>query len=148
MSRNYMRTQRTINYNERHLKTEECEQIFNWKNSVQDKCAPFNKGTFIGLVNSSKFHYNTAEENQQSTEYCLKHAKNEFDESAIPNKCTSNSRNEFSTSELDVDNDLRSSKNILNIWKAIDCKLNRLSKKIQAKTFYDEKLEKVGEVFP
>lgn len=146
-----MRNRRKINYKQRSLRTQECDRIFDWKNAVPDKCAPFNKRTFIGLVNSSKFHYNTAKENE-AFDYCYKQSSafggsaNQEDFNQNMKKCAQAtvSRHKYATSMLNNDNDLRSPKNLLNIQKAINCKIHQMSRKLQIDVFNDVNNDKVS----
>lgn len=124
MGRNYIYNQRKINFGNYHLQTKECAKFSNWKNSVENKCASFDRVSFVGLNNSTKPHFNAG---QYSDEYCENPSSQPYDQ--IYEKY-------FTTDDLPI-SDLRSSENILNEWKDIQCKMINLSRKLRSKTFQD-----------
>lgn len=166
MSRNYISEQRKENYNDYHVKKMECDQLFDWKRATFEKCAPpFSKRTFVNLVNSSKFHYNSGDHGSDfvddyccTSNTCNKRENLPLDRKSksceinknIPSKATTllssiksqSIHDKLSpivpkTSMLNNANDIRSPNNIAKIWKAINCKLNDLTKIIRSQLFYD-----------
>lgn len=139
MGRTYIYNQRKINIKNYHLQTKECELFSNWKNSVANKCPPFERNSFVGIGNSSKFPYSTVRKGEHANEYCERlpepydqiYEKTTFTLDGIP------------TSIVDTKNDLRSSENILTEWKDIHCKMINLSKKLRPQIFQDKILEMV-----
>lgn len=136
MGRNYIYNQRKINIRNYLRQTKECEQILDWRTVAANKCAPYERISFVGLGNSSAYLHNTIRKNRPKMgEYCEKMPESY--------ESTSYSQNELPTSMVDSTNDLRSSDNILNEWKAIHCKMINLSNKLRSRTFQDAILEKV-----
>lgn len=140
MGRSYIFNQRKISVSNYHLQAKECEKFSLWKNSAENKCASFDRVSFIGLTNSTNVHYNTVSGRRRSDEYCEK----------TPQLYEQNYENlklysldELPTSIVDTKNDLRSSENIFNEWKDIKCKMINLSKKLRSKIFQDPVLEQV-----
>lgn len=134
MGRGYIHNQRKSSIRNYHLQTKECEKILDWRNSAAAKCVPFDRSSFIGLSNSSKFHYNTVK-SKQKAEYCEKVPQQHYESTFTLSG--------FATSIIDTKNDLRSSENLLNEWKEIHCKMINLSKKLRPRIFQDPSLEKV-----
>lgn len=149
----FMFDQRKGNLYNHQITTQKCDEMFNWKNTVSDQCAPFDKRAFIELLNSSKFHYNAANNIQQSYEYCKKtnsiyDEKIQFHDGFVAENCNREfPRKLFPTSMLDNEHDLRSAQNIFNTWKAIACKINSLSKKRRSQMFRDPSIEKVNVIW-
>lgn len=117
----------------------ECEKVYVLRNSAANKCAPFEKSPFIGLANSSKYHLSIVRSKLIPNEYCDRMSEpyeQMYEKSSF-------SLNGFPTSILDSKNDLRSSENVYSEWRAIQCKMIRLSKRIRSKTFRDPIFEKV-----
>lgn len=139
MGRTYIYNQRIINMKNYQKQTKECEKVYGWRNSPTNKCPPFEKSPFIGLANSSKFHYNVVKSKFSSNEYCER-VPDPYDQ--IYEK-SSFVLNGFPTSMIDSKNDLRSSENILQEWKEVHCKMINLSRKLRSKTFQDPIIEKV-----
>lgn len=136
MGRNYIYDQRKINIRNYLRQVKECEKILDWRTVAANKCAPYERISFVGLGNSSTHHHNTIRKNRPKiAEYCER----------MPDSYDSppHLQNEFATSMIDSKNDLRSSENILNEWKAIHCKMINLSNKLRLRTFQDTILEKV-----
>lgn len=135
MGRKYIFNQRKINIKKYFKQRKECEQFTDWKNSILNKCAPFEKSSF--LANSSKFHSKTE---HKPNEYCemirephnLVYGKPTFTMNGLP------------TSIIDNKNDLQSSENILHEWKDIHCNMIESSKTLRSQIFRDELLEKVS----
>lgn len=146
----FMFDQRKANLYNHQITTQKCDEMFNWKNTVSDQCAPFDKRAFIELLNSSKFHYNAANNIQQSYEYCkqtnsIYDEKIQFHDSLVAENCNREFPQKlFPTSMLDNEHDLRSAQNIFSTWKAIACKINSLSKKRRSQMFRDPSIEKVN----
>lgn len=140
MGRTYLYSQRQININNYHLQTKECGKIYDWRNSATNKCPPFERTSFFGLDNSSKYHLNTVKSKLRSNEYCEK-VPTPYDQTYAR---TPNTVSGLPTSILDTKNDLRSSENIFNDWKEIHCKMINLSKKLRSRIFQDPILEKVS----
>lgn len=134
MGRIYIYNQRKINNQNYYLKTKECEQFSKWKNSMSNKCPPFERNFFVG--NSSKFQLNAPNNKQKQNDYCEN----------ISQTCSqlySVDLDGLPTSILDTKNDLRSSENIFIEWKDIQCKMLKLSKKLRSQIFQDTALDTV-----
>lgn len=139
MGRIYIYNRRKISIRNYNQRAKECEKVLDWRNAPTNKCTPFQKNSYVGLANSSKFHLNseqcTKSKNAQN-EYCSK-------ETVSYESPLFLSPLGFPTSILDTKNDLRSSENIFNEWMEIDCKMINLSKKLRLRTFQDPLLETV-----
>lgn len=136
MGRTYIYNQRKINIRNYLRQAKECEKVLDWRAVASNKCAPLERISFVGLGNSSTAYIqNTLRKSRPSiAEYCEK----------MPNSASSSySHRDIPTSMIDSTNDLRSSDNILNEWKAIHCKMNNLSNKLRARMFQDAVLDKV-----
>lgn len=155
MARNYIYERRRENYADYYRMRSECDRIFDWRNTMVDSCMPFGKRAFVNLVNSSKFHYNSAESAIRADEFC---AHNEATTLAKECACESIGKSFLSplrsqsthppldepkTSMLNNANDVRAPHNIAKVWSAIECKINNLSKLIRPKLYYDDYSEKV-----
>lgn len=140
MGRNYIYNQRKINIRNYLRQAKECEKILDWRAVAANKCAPLERISFVGLGNSSTFRHNTIQKSPPSiAEYCEK----------IPESYESTStysQSDFLTSMIDSTNDLRSSDNILNEWKMINCKINNLSHKLRSRMYQDAILDKVNQI--
>lgn len=141
MGRTYIFNQRKINIGNYHLQAKECIKFSNWKNSADNKCASFGRVSYVGLNNSTKPRLNTVNSKHRMDEYCEK-IPQPYDQIYEKSKIFI-STDEFPTSAIDTKNDLRSSENILNEWKDIQCKMINLSNKLRAKTFEDPILKEV-----
>ncbi|XP_031632179.1 thioredoxin domain-containing protein 11 [Contarinia nasturtii] len=138
MGRRYIYNQRKINNHNYYLKTKECEKFFKWKNSVSNKCSPYEQSSFfVGHSNSSKFQFTTLKNKQKQNDYYCEN---------IPESCNHFYQYDLDglpTSIVDTKNDLRSSENVFTEWKNIECKMINLSKKLRSQVFQDRILEKV-----
>lgn len=146
MARDYIFNQRKHSLKDYYLRTKECSKIFDWRNHIPNKCAPLDKHAFIGLANSSKFHYNTANKIKASTEYCQKPTEppKSGQTENFHEKCSKNFPHEkHETSMLDNENDPLSAENIFNVWKTINCRMNHLSRELRVSMFFDPLLETV-----
>lgn len=139
MGRSYIYNQRKTNIRNYYLQTKECEIFWSWKNSVANKCPPFDRNSFAGLGNSSKIHFNTVKSNGFVNEYCERFPE-PYDKMYEKPTFTSDG---LPMSIVDTKNDLRSSENINSEWKDIHCKMINLSKKLRSQIFQDKLLEKV-----
>lgn len=143
MARDYIFNQRKNSLKEYYLRTKECSKLFDWRNHLPDKCAPLDKRAFISLANSSKFHYNPVNKVETPAEYCQKPMESSNNR-IYHERCTDNaSKDKHRTSMLNTENDPRSAKNIQNIWKAIHCRMNHLSRKLRLGMFFDPILDQV-----
>lgn len=138
MGRTYIYNQRKINIRNYLRQAKECEKVLDWRAVATNKCAPLERISFVGLGNSSTYIHNTMRKSRPTiAEYCEK----------MPDSASSAfSHNDVPTSMIDSTNDLRSSDNILNEWKAIHCKMNNLSNKLRARMFQDALLDKVQKI--
>lgn len=146
MARDYMFNRRKSNLKEYYIRTKECSNVYDWQNNIPNKCAPLDKTIFMGLANATQFHYNQKQKIQSSdtnNNYCQK------PENGLPNeKCIENSqRGRHRISMLDNENDSNSAENIQNVWKAINCRMNHLSRKKRLDMFFDPLLEKSSNDF-
>lgn len=139
MGRSYIYNQRKINSRNYYMQTKECEIFSSWKNSVANKCPPFDRNSFAGLGNSSKIHFNIVKSKGFANEYCER-LPEPYDKMYEKPTFT---LDELPISIVDTKNDLRSSENIRSEWKDIHCKMINLSKKLRSQIFQDELLEKV-----
>lgn len=139
MGRIYIYNQRKINIRNYLRQAKECEKVLDWRTVASNKCAPLERISFVGMGNSSTYIHRTMRKSRPTlAEYCEK----------LPDPAASAySHSDIPTSMIDSSNDLRSSDNILNEWKAIHCKMNNLSNKLRSRMFLDAVLDKVRLIF-
>lgn len=139
MARDYMFNRRKKSLKEYYLRTKECSNVYDWRNNLPNKCAPPDKRTFMGLANSTQFHYNRKHTVQSSGNFCQKPENDE---------CIENpQRGRHRISMLNNENDSNSAENVQNVWKTINCRMNHLSRKIRLNMFFDPLLEKSSSDF-
>lgn len=139
MARDYMFNRRKNSLKEYYLRTRECSNVYDWRNNIPNKCAPLDKRTFMGLANSTRFHFNSQNKVHSSGNYCQKPEK------GVPNdnKCIENlQRGRHRISMIDNENDPNSAENVQSGWKTINCRMNHLSRKIRLDMFFDPLLDK------
>lgn len=155
MARSYIYERRKDSYAEYYRTKANCDRMFLWKKADVNSCS-FSKRTFVNLVNSSKFDYNSADAKKgRDDEYCVP-----GETGTMPSECTCESlgksflsplrsqsihapSSEPKISMLNSANDARSPQNIAKAHSAMQCKINSFSKLIRPKLYFDDYSEQV-----